>query len=106
LQSSWGQAHDSLHDYGFFPFHVHNVQAVQPFDYIVRENFFNWLLRDQEPWKEILFTDETTCSAEMASQTQEVHMCGSTEILVRPNETHFHNRFSLSISCGVLSEAC
>jgi hypothetical protein len=45
------------------------------------------------------------CSTEMASQTRQLHVwfCGKPHAT---KETHFENRFSLNILCGVLSEAC
>jgi hypothetical protein len=82
----------TVHDYGFYPFHVQNFRALQPNDYFARVNFCNGCFETSSCARKF-YSRMKLSSAEMASQTQEIHMYGPTIILMRPRK-HISKPFS------------
>jgi hypothetical protein len=91
----------TVHDYGFYPFHVQNVQALRPNDYFARENFCNWLLRNQELFTKMLFTDEAIFSRDGITNTRYTHVW-SNDNPHATKETHFQTLFSVNFWWGII----
>lgn len=92
-----------LRDYDLYPFHFMNVQALQPNDYPARVNFCHVLLRNRQIHTKILFTDEATFTRDGITNNRNSHVWSPRE--ENPHaitETHFQNRFSVNIWCGII----
>jgi hypothetical protein len=78
---------------------------MQPNDYFAREEFCHRLLRNQVLCTQILFTDEAFFNEGGITNTRNSHGRSSQD--ENPHavtETHFHARFSMNISCGVIGK--
>lgn len=92
-----------VHDFGLYPFHLQRVQALQPNDYFAREEFSQWILRNQELCNKILFTDEACFGRDGITNMRNSHVWSPMEENPHATyETHFQTRFSVNVWCGII----
>jgi hypothetical protein len=85
FQSSWGQPHDSLGNRAWLWFLPVSRPKCSGSAMKWLHCTCKWLLRNQEPCRKILFTDETMFCSDGITNTRITHN-GSTIILVRPRK--------------------
>jgi hypothetical protein len=92
-----------VHDLSVCPFHIKNVKAVQPNDHFAREEFRQWLLRDQILCTTILFTEAAFFNRDEITNTRNSHVWSPLE--ENPHaipETRLQTRSSVNIWCGII----
>lgn len=94
-----------LRDRNVHPYHIQKVQELIPDDFLPRQNFSEWLLRqvrrDPHFLSKILFTDEASFSRDGIFNTHNFHVWQEANPHAISQKRHQH-RFSLNIWCGII----
>lgn len=91
----------TLNKNNFYPFHQQKVQHLHPGDGPLRLQFCNFLNRNQQLYKRILFTDEAQFTRDGVNNSHNEHSWADEN----PHEVverNFQYRFSVNVWCGLL----
>jgi len=91
----------TLHEEDLYPYHVQNVQHLEPGDHAQRMDLCNWIKAHPELLSVILFSDEASFTWDGVNNSRNVHTWSHDN----PHETsvtNFQRRFTANVWCGVL----
>jgi hypothetical protein len=80
----------------FYPYHIHPIQYLEPWDCDVRLQFCRWIDGEPELCSLILFTDEAQHTPDGVNNTHNTHPWS-------PEKPHNQHKFSINVWCGIIS---
>ena len=98
---SQSMAWRTLHENGLHPYHLQQVQHLQPGDRALRLQFCNWLNGNRQLYRLIMFCDEAQFTRDGVNNSHNLHVWADNNPRATI-ESNFQHRFSVNVWCGVL----
>lgn len=92
----------TLQKEGLHPFHVQEVQRLEPGDYANRLLFCQWLSRHQRSLYRILWTDEAQFTRDGVNNSRNSHVW-SLENPHAIRQSHSQHKFSINVWAGIIN---
>lgn len=94
--------HSTIKNEGLYPYHIQEVQRLEPGDYANRLVFCQWIRRHQRDIHRTLWTDEAQFTRDGVNNSRNCHLWS----LENPNairQSHSQHRFSINVWAGIIN---